>query len=244
MARYPALLWLLAFPGPVLAAIPGIDPHPLPARGPDPGLALPLAALDGPDALHLPVTIDVKMPDGSIVALDLEDYLKGVLPKEIGTSFPVEAIKAQAVAARSYAVWYAWSKGYICTTTTCQVWSEQHYAATDAAVEATRGQVLAWQGKVVPFFFSASCGGHTVSNAEVWSGEPLPWLTPAPCIENKTGACVVVCTPDQPKSSTCWGVFGHRVGLCQRGAQAMAACGSSHIEIVLHYAGGGTLIGP
>jgi len=202
-------------------------------------MVVPLEA--GPSALVIPATIPVKLPDGSVEDMDLEEYLKGVLPKEIGTSFPLEAQKAQAVAARSYAIYFVATRGPICTTTQCQVWDSIHYPETDAAVEATRGQVLAWAGEVAPVFFAASCGGHTVDAHDVWGGE-APWLTPVPCIENKVGACEQVCTPEMPQDDTCWGIYGHRIGLCQRGAQAMALCGHDHQAILAHYAGNGELV--
>jgi MYXO-CTERM domain-containing protein len=197
----------------------------------------------------LPKTIDVKKTDGSIITLELEEYLKGVLPKEIGTSFPAEAQKAQAVAARTYTISY--TKGgtkAICTTTACQVWSSTHYASTDQAVEDTKGQVAVYTGsdtaykdKLAGGYFAASCGGATV-NSEDGGWNFRPFLRGVTCIENKTGSCSAICQPSTcgnarcPSSHpTCWGIFGHRIGLCQRGAQAMAKCNKTHLEIVRHY---------
>jgi hypothetical protein len=183
----------------------------------------------------VPDTIDVTTTDGETLTLDLEDYVKGVLPKEIGTSFPAEAMKAQAVAARTYAVYYVLTKKKpICTTTTCQVWSATHYAETDAAVDATAGVVVTYDGNLVSTNFAASCGGATANSEDVWSSA-LPYLRGVPCIENRQDRCEVVCTPEMPKDDLCWGVFGHRVGLCQRGAQSMGKCGSTFTEILHHY---------
>ena len=175
-------------------------------------------------------------PPGGTVTLPLEEYLKGVLPREIGTSFPLEAQKAQAVAARSYTVNY--TRGgtrAICITTQCQVWGTTRYASTDQAVDETRSQVAVHGTTLVGGYFAASCGGRTRSNKDAgWSSTALPYLQPVDCIENKTGACSVICQ-GQPNNSTCWGVYGHRVGLCQRGAQAMGRCGRTYIQIIRHY---------
>jgi hypothetical protein len=233
--------WLLAVACAVLPLTGAARPF-FPAS-PPPGWRLPALPLPAPRQPVVPATLPVELPDGTVVTLDLEEYLKGVLPREIGASFPAEAQKAQAVAARSYALYYVEAFGPICTTTTCQVWGPEHTAETDAAVEATRGQVMTWQDAVVPIFFAASCGGHTLDAADVWGGQ-APWLTPGPCLENKQGACEVVCTPDVPAGPACWGIHGHRIGLCQRGAEAMAGCGSDYRAILAHYAGNAELYVP
>lgn len=189
----------------------------------------------------MPKQIKVKKTDGSIITLALEEYLKGVLPREIGTSFPPEAMKAQAIAARTYTVQYTQGgKKAICTTTTCQVWSPKHYASTTAAVLATKGQVAVHKGKLAGGYFAASCGGSTINSEDKWSYRAF--LRARPCIENKGTACSVVCSLSTcgkrrcPSShATCWGVFGHRIGLCQRGAQSMAKCGKTYVEIIKHY---------
>ncbi len=175
-------------------------------------------------------------PPGGKIKLPLEEYLKGVLPKEIGSSFPLEAQKAQAIAARSYTVNY--TRGgtkAICITTQCQVWGTTQYASTTRAVDETRSQVAVHGTSLVGGYFAASCGGSTRSNKDAgWSSTALPYLQSVDCIENKTGACTVICK-GQPNNSTCWGVYGHRVGLCQRGAQAMGNCGKTAAQIIRHY---------
>ena len=115
--------------------------------------ALSQAHIDiAPSSLELaaigaaPETIRVLMTDGYAVTMTLDEYLKGVVPHEMPPSWPLEALKAQAVAARSYA---ATSRRHadanpeadadVCTTTHCQVWSPIHYDTTDRAVEATSG---------------------------------------------------------------------------------------------------------
>jgi len=191
----------------------------------------------------LPKQIKVILTSGKTITLPLEEYLKGVLPREIGPSFPAEAQKAQAVAARSYTVNYTrGGSRAICTTTRCQVWGTTRYTSTDKAVDATKNIVAVHQGKLVGGWFAASCGGKTRSNKEAgWSSTALPYLKGVTCMENKTGACKVVCTVSMGKTSTCWGVYGHRVGLCQRGAQAMGKCGKKFGDIIRHYYTGAQL---
>jgi stage II sporulation protein D len=100
----------------------------------------------------------------------LEEYLYSVVPSEMLSKWPLEALKAQAVAARSEAM----SKlgrhkadGYdFCAEVHCQSYKgvEQETAATNLAVDETRGRVLYYKGKVVDAVYSSCCGGHTQSN--------------------------------------------------------------------------------
>src|SRR5687768_11515354 len=96
-----------------------------------------------PAAVKLPEKVPVRKPDGTVEEITLDDYLKGVVPSEMRSAWPMEALKAQAVAARTYAAAYYVTKGAICTTTSCQVWDPSRRAArTDEAVDATSRQVL------------------------------------------------------------------------------------------------------
>lgn len=113
----------------------------------------------------------------------LEDYIAGVVPSEMPASWPMEALKAQAVAARSDAVANLSFKhildGYdYCATEHCQMYKGfgARRPATDAAVAATRGEVLTDGRRVIPAVFSANCGGSTEDNETVWSGPPDPAL--------------------------------------------------------------------
>lgn len=117
----------------------------------------------------------------------LEEYLYGVVPRESPASWPAEALKAQAVAARSYAFQDVVEGRTLYCTTRSQVYggqsrpSAQHeYESTTAAVDATRGQ-LVWYGSgkepIKTFFFSSS-GGRTANVEDVWtSSEPTPYYT-------------------------------------------------------------------
>lgn len=120
--------------------------------------------------------------------LNLEDYLSGVLPREVGRFWPFEALKAQAIASRSFAVYEALrrkSKEYdLFADTYSQVYggkSSERWR-TDRAVESTRGKILVYNGKVFPAYFHSCCGGHTEDGAKVWgrslkplSGVRCPW---------------------------------------------------------------------
>ncbi len=116
--------------------------------------------------------------------VDMEDYLKGVVPRESPSSFPTEALKAQAVAARSYAYQDAVEKRVLWCTAMSQVYNGQSRpevvhepASTNAAVAATAGQ-LVWYGtetKPVKTYFSSSSGGHTANVEDVWFSTPRPY---------------------------------------------------------------------
>lgn len=172
-----------------------------------------------------PITdpIRVLFPDGSVRVLALEEYLRGVVPAEVPALWPVEAVKAQAVAARSYARAAMLAPRHrdhnadICTTQHCQVYNpDLIHAASDAAIKATAGETLLYNGRQIAAFFSANCGGRTQSNEAVWGGEPLPYCAPVECINSG------------PKN-------GHGVGMCQWGAHDMAANGANYVTILKHY---------
>lgn len=108
--------------------------------------------------------------------LPLEEYLYGVVPKEIAPDWPLESLKAQAVAARTYALYsmnkYA-SDGYdVNTTTDCQVYGGQSIEdpRSNRAVNETFGQVLKAQGKLIPAYFHSDGGGYTENSENVWGG--------------------------------------------------------------------------
>lgn len=116
--------------------------------------------------------------------LGLEDYVKGVIPYEMSDSWPLEALKAQAVAARSYAVSLGTVHGShhfdACATTHCQVYQGRNKAGanSDAAVDQTAGQYAISNGKVAQTFFYASNGGASESVSNVWgsSQASYPYL--------------------------------------------------------------------
>jgi SpoIID/LytB domain protein len=100
--------------------------------------------------------------------LPMEDYFKGVVPAEMPAYWGVEALKAQAIAARTYAVGHLGRAGDfdLRASESDQAYSglTDQRAESNAAVDGTRGQVLSYQGQPVTAFYMASDGGHTVSS--------------------------------------------------------------------------------
>jgi SpoIID/LytB domain protein len=120
----------------------------------------------------------------AINALALEQYVKGVIANESPPSWPQAELRAQAVESRSFAL----SAGVggndfdLFSDTRSQVYGglSTETPSTNAAAEATRGQVVLYQGKVAETFFSACSGGHTESVQNVFFGPPVPYLVGVP----------------------------------------------------------------
>jgi len=131
----------------------------------------------------LELRIDRQRKLSVINVLPLETYLLGVVPAEMSGGFPPEALKAQAVVARSEVLAKAGrnhlDEGFdICATAHCQVYgglSKEDERAT-AAVEATAGLVLKVNGQIADAVYSGVCGGHTENNEAIWDGAPQPHL--------------------------------------------------------------------
>ncbi|MDB5097651.1 MAG: SpoIID/LytB domain protein [Cyanobacteria bacterium RYN_339] len=104
----------------------------------------------------------------------LEQYLYGVVPSEIPRSWPMAALKSQAVAARSYAIANLGkhrSRGFdVCDSDDCQVYTgaSVENTSTNGAVDGTRGEVLVSGGKVIAAYFCSSAGGYTENSEDVW----------------------------------------------------------------------------
>jgi len=134
--------------------------------------------------------LEVFARDGLVTvvnALPLEDYLLGVVPSEMPAGFPMEALKAQAVAARTYALHtraagaYA-ALGYdLVPTTACQVYGgvEVEHETTTEAVRSTTGEVATYGGALIGAYFHSTSGGHTESVEHVW-GSASPYLKGVP----------------------------------------------------------------
>ena len=109
--------------------------------------------------------------------VEFEDYVEGVVATEMSNSWPVEALKAQAVAARSYAITLGSKHSAhhfdICDDVDCQAYTGQSRTGsnTRAAVEQTAGQVCLYDGKVAQTVYYASNGGASESSSTVW-GSP------------------------------------------------------------------------
>jgi hypothetical protein len=171
-------------------------------------------------SILIPATLLVQLPDGEIKEMPLDAYLKGVVPTEMGLKKPVEALKAQAIASRSYAVTtrrHA-SDGFdMCCTTHCQVYKPKNrYEDSDRAVDETSGQILTYDGRLVGTPFFGHCDGHTRDSEDVWPSR-VEYLRSVSCICGYTD------------------LYGHGVGMCQRGAAALATQGAAAEEILKHY---------
>ena len=126
--------------------------------------------------------------DSSLTAVNivgLEEYLYGVVPAEMPQSYEKEALKAQAVAARTYAMTKLGAhtgSGYqLCDTTACQVYNGYSGEAdsTTEAVDATAGEIACYDGKPIEAVFSASSGGYTENSENVWYAA-VPYLRAVP----------------------------------------------------------------
>jgi peptidoglycan hydrolase-like amidase len=125
-----------------------------------------------------------------INVVNLEEYLRGVVPAEMGPrSFPeLEALKAQAVAARTYAVAHLGdhaAEGYdLCDSQSCQVYegTSAEHPLTDRAVRETAGEILTFEGRPVDAMYQSTCAGHTEDAAALFPDRAQPYLKGVPCM--------------------------------------------------------------
>ena len=156
---------------------------------------------------------------GTIKEIELEDYVKCAVAGEIGNA-PDEALKAQAIASRTYACAQGVLDGKVISDSASKAQAfrapRYDYKRCNAATLATEGMVLTYGGKYASTYFCHSNGGKTYSSEEVWGGKRNylvsrkdPWTT-----EKKNG---------------------HGVGMSQVGAIAAAKQGISYKEILSFY---------
>ena len=122
--------------------------------------------------------------DGTVTVVDelgLEEYLFGVLPHEMSPDWPLEALKAQAVVSRTYALARLGKGADAAFDLTDDAYNQVYTGVTTesehvrAAVRATAGRVLTYAGNPLPGYFHSTCGGHTAGAADVWGGpDPKP----------------------------------------------------------------------
>lgn len=130
-------------------------------------------------------SIQIDVSAGKLRAINmvgLEQYLYGVVPSEMPYTWAPEALKAQAIAARSYALATRRTGAFdLYPDTRSQVYLgiEHEKPSTNAAVNATAGQVVLYDGEVAKTYFFSSSGGRTASAEDVW-GEPVPYLVSVP----------------------------------------------------------------
>jgi len=152
-----------------------------------PGTATALSYSEGTAAEYIDVFIDE-----DIERMNMQNYLEGVVAAEMPASFPLEALKAQAVAARTYAIYCADGNKHgdaqVCTDyACCQAWLddvslrerwgdgyETYVERIRTAVEQTEGQYLSYEGQAVFAAFHSSSAGTTADCGQVWN--PRPYL--------------------------------------------------------------------
>jgi stage II sporulation protein D len=121
----------------------------------------------------------------TVNVVGLDDYVRGVVAAEMPSSWATAALEAQAVAARTYAITTTVDgNGYdLYSDTRSQMYGgvKAEAASTSAAVSATSGQIVTYDGKPAVTYFFASSGGYTESIQNVWAGAtPEPWLRGVP----------------------------------------------------------------
>ena len=190
------LVWLLPLARPAQSAAraeEAASPAPVPAEAlPSPAQTaegeaeeVSLAQTPAPQTLRI-------LAEGETLELTLEDYLVGAVAAEMPASFPEEALKAQAVASRSYALYCAASHKHgeadICADPgCCQAWLsddrlrenwgedyEENLSRVRQAVEATAGETLSYAGEPVLAVFHSSSAGATEDCGAIWN--PRPYL--------------------------------------------------------------------
>ncbi|MGI9952662.1 SpoIID/LytB domain-containing protein [Moorellaceae bacterium AZ2] len=127
-----------------------------------------------------------------INTLDLEQYLYGVVGAEMGTSASLEALKTQAVVSRTYALSRVKPEAPFDVTDDTSTQLYHGYEAEVApgadkvkqAVDATRGQVIYYDGKLIEAYFHSNAGGHTEDSENVWSAA-LPYIRGVPSPEDE-----------------------------------------------------------
>ncbi|MDD5654421.1 MAG: SpoIID/LytB domain-containing protein [Candidatus Omnitrophica bacterium] len=112
--------------------------------------------------------------------IELEDYIKGVLYHEASHYWPMEALKAQAIICRTFAVYQSQENASKEYDVTADVYSQVYGGRTSEryrtsqAVDDTRGAILMFNGKVLPAYFHSSCGGHTEDASLLWKMDMAP----------------------------------------------------------------------
>jgi hypothetical protein len=183
--------------------------------------------------------------------------VKGVVPNEVPASWPAAALQAQAVAARSYGVASYLVNGFVYPDTRSQVYDPTYQTtATNAAVDATAGQIMTYNGAVIHAFFYSRCNGITTRNSEnaigyatdaygnlLYNGQNQLECTAAGW--NYVAYCRArACGGHAASTLSNCGYYGHGVGMCQWGAFARGGSGLGYQDILNSYYTGVTIAGP
>jgi len=151
----------------------------------------------------VPKDIKVKMTKtGEVVTMDIDEYLKGVVPAEMPPSYNMEALKAQAVVARTYTFEkmennshvdcdicdnYACCQAYYNKEKIIEIWTgrgfdkntrTEYWAKVEEAVNSTNNIVITYKGEYIKAYFHANSGGKTESSTEIWGKQKLDYLIP------------------------------------------------------------------
>ena len=206
----------------------------------------------------------------AINLVDIEDYLKSVVPSEIYNRAGSAALEAQAIAARTYAVRnmdrHKKAGFNICDKVHCQAYRGmlKEVPATSKAVLNSIGKILTFNRKPANTVYHSNCGGILKSSKKAWGGKKIPYLVShVDGLPGKKLFCVLgkqVKKRKAPKKiqkpkrriivrSLPWNTskkyrsnFGHRVGMCQDGAIGMAHIGYTTKQILAFYYPGTALV--
>lgn len=140
------------------------------------------------DAIKNDESISVKRSNGEIINIPLEEYLIGVVGSEMPASFNIEALKAQAVASRTYAMKLLEQQRIITDSVSTQVYKtnnelmnlwgtnyNMYYNKVKSAVDATKGLYMTYNGKIIDAVYHSTSNGYTEDSINVW-GNSIPYL--------------------------------------------------------------------
>lgn len=148
---------------------------------------------------------------GEIVAMDMNDYLRGVLPAEMSPTYHLEALKAQAIVARTYTYQkmndhgegqdadicdnFAHCQAFYPKDKIYQIWEQKGYSREEIlefwdkineAVVSTQGEIITYQGEMIHAFFHASSPDKTENVNQIWTGVSYPYLLSVESVEDET----------------------------------------------------------
>lgn len=147
---------------------------------------------------------------GEIVAMDVNDYLRGVLPAEMSPKYNIEALKAQAIVARTYLYkkmencgegddadicdYYGHCQAFYSKDKIFEIWKNKGYTQDEIlefwdkinqAVVLTQGEVILYNGELINAYFHASSPNGTENVNQIWGGVSYPYLLPVESIEDE-----------------------------------------------------------
>ncbi len=178
--------------------------------------------------------------------INFEDYIGGVVQGEVGgLGFPTEALKAQAVAARTYSTYRVDVLGY---SANCgQAYNDVISLACEDAATNTAGEVVLYGGSLAYVKYSARCNGDYTQNYDEYESACsliylgfYPFMVSVYCSGHVNCSFVAgesfdCCTVYSPDAGDFVSIYGHGVGMCQRGAEGFGDDGWSYDEIITHF---------